>query len=74
MALQYQHKEGNYHLYDLSTPASKVTGEHRAPAPVHAAGDAAARQADRAGTGGLIAIIFIAAYAYLTRARGLFGI
>lgn len=29
MALQYQLKEGNYHLYDLSTPASKVTGEHR---------------------------------------------
>ena len=29
MALQYKLKEGNYHLYDLSTPASKVTGEHR---------------------------------------------
>ncbi len=29
MGLQYQLKEGNYHLYDLSTPASKVTGEHR---------------------------------------------
>jgi hypothetical protein len=29
MDLQYQLKEGNYHLYDLSTPASKVTGEHR---------------------------------------------
>ena len=29
MALQYQLKEGNYHLYDLSTPTSKVTGEHR---------------------------------------------
>jgi hypothetical protein len=29
MALQYQLKEGHYHLYDLSTPASKVTGEHR---------------------------------------------
>ena len=29
MALQYQLKEGNYHLYDLSTPPSKVTGEHR---------------------------------------------
>jgi hypothetical protein len=29
MALQYQLKQGNYHLYDLSTPASKVTGEHR---------------------------------------------
>ena len=29
MALQYQLKGGNYHLYDLSTPASKVTGEHR---------------------------------------------
>jgi len=29
MALQYQLKKGNYHLYDLSTPASKVTGEHR---------------------------------------------
>ena len=29
MGLQYQLKEGNYHLYDMSTPASKVTGEHR---------------------------------------------
>ena len=29
MALQYKLKEGHYHLYDLSTPASKVTGEHR---------------------------------------------
>ncbi len=29
MGLQYQLKEGNYHLYDLSTPASKVTGQHR---------------------------------------------
>ncbi|NVO07083.1 MAG: hypothetical protein HXX19_14715 [Rhodoferax sp.] len=29
MGLQYQLKEGNYHLYDLSTPPSKVTGEHR---------------------------------------------
>ena len=29
MALQYQLKEGNYHLYDMSTPASAVTGEHR---------------------------------------------
>jgi hypothetical protein len=29
MDLQYQLKEGNYHLYDLSTPASTVTGEHR---------------------------------------------
>ncbi len=29
MALQYRLKEGNYHLYDLSTPASRVTGEHR---------------------------------------------
>ncbi|NCN71990.1 MAG: hypothetical protein GW928_13145 [Rhodoferax sp.] len=29
MTLQYQLKEGNYHLYDLSTPVSKVTGEHR---------------------------------------------
>jgi len=29
MGLQYQLKKGNYHLYDLSTPASKVTGEHR---------------------------------------------
>ncbi|MBA3059816.1 MAG: hypothetical protein KJ614_06515 [Gammaproteobacteria bacterium] len=29
MTLQYQLKEGNYHLYDLSTPASKVTGQHK---------------------------------------------
>jgi hypothetical protein len=29
MTLQYQLKEGNYHLYDLSTPINKVTGEHR---------------------------------------------
>ena len=29
MALQYQLKQGHYHLYDLNTPASKVTGEHR---------------------------------------------
>jgi len=29
MTLQYQLKDGSYHLYDLSTPASKVTGEHR---------------------------------------------
>lgn len=29
MALQYQLKSGNYHLYDLSTPASAVTGEHK---------------------------------------------
>jgi hypothetical protein len=29
MAMQYQLKEGNYHLYDLSTPQSKLTGEHR---------------------------------------------
>ena len=29
MTLQYQLKEGNYLLYDLSTPASKVTGQHR---------------------------------------------
>ncbi|GAB4212089.1 MAG: hypothetical protein Fur007_03710 [Rhodoferax sp.] len=29
MTLQYQLKEGHYHLYDLSTPPSKVTGEHR---------------------------------------------
>ena len=29
MALQYQLKEGNYHLYDMSTPASPLTGEHR---------------------------------------------
>lgn len=29
MTLQYQLKAGNYHLYDLSTPASKVTGQHR---------------------------------------------
>lgn len=29
MTLRYQLKEGNYHLYDLSTPASRITGEHR---------------------------------------------
>lgn len=29
MALRYQLKEGNYRLYDLSTPPSVVTGEHR---------------------------------------------
>jgi hypothetical protein len=29
MRLQYELKEGSYHLYDLSTEASKVTGEHR---------------------------------------------
>lgn len=29
MTLQYRLKEGHYHLYDLSTPASRVTGEHR---------------------------------------------
>jgi hypothetical protein len=29
MSLQYQLKEGSYHLYDLSSPASEVTGEHR---------------------------------------------
>ena len=29
LQLQYKLKEGNYHLYDLSTPQSKVTGEHR---------------------------------------------
>ena len=29
MTLQYQLKEGNYHLYDLSTPANTVTGQHR---------------------------------------------
>jgi hypothetical protein len=29
MDLQYRLKEGNYHLYDLSTVANKVTGEHR---------------------------------------------
>ena len=29
MALQYELKHGHYHLYDLNTPASKVTGEHR---------------------------------------------
>jgi hypothetical protein len=27
--MQYQLKEGNYHLYDLRTPAGKVAGEHR---------------------------------------------
>ena len=29
MALQYRLKQGSYHLYDLSTPRSKVTGEHK---------------------------------------------
>ena len=29
MALQYQLKQGHYHLYDLNTPTSIVTGEHR---------------------------------------------
>ena len=29
MALQYQLKAGNYHLYDLSTPQSQATGEHK---------------------------------------------
>lgn len=29
MALQYQLKEGHYHLYDMSTPASLATGERR---------------------------------------------
>ena len=29
MDMQYQLKGGAYHLYDMSTPASKVTGEHR---------------------------------------------
>lgn len=29
MALQYQLKEGNYHLYDVGSAASKVTGEYR---------------------------------------------
>ena len=29
MALQYELKKGNYHLYDLSTPKSTGTGEHR---------------------------------------------
>jgi hypothetical protein len=29
MQLQYKLKEGNYHLYDLSSTPSKVTGEHR---------------------------------------------
>jgi len=29
MTLQYQLKEGHYHLYDLSTPANRFTGEHR---------------------------------------------
>lgn len=29
MTLQYQLKDGHYHLYDLSTPASKFTGEHQ---------------------------------------------
>lgn len=29
MSLQYQLKQGNYHLYDLSTPQSLATGEHK---------------------------------------------
>lgn len=29
MALHYELKKGHYHLYDLSTPKSTVTGEHR---------------------------------------------
>lgn len=29
MALQYQLKAGNYHLYDMSSPASQVSGERR---------------------------------------------
>lgn len=29
MDLQYKLKEGNYHLYDMTTPVSRVTGEHR---------------------------------------------
>ena len=29
MALQYQLKEGNYHLYDMSSPIGKATGERR---------------------------------------------
>ena len=29
MALQYQLKEGNYHLYDMSSTPSTVTGERR---------------------------------------------
>ena len=29
MALQYQLKSGHYHLYDLSTPQSQATGEHK---------------------------------------------
>lgn len=29
MALQYQLKEGNYHLYDMSSPIGQGTGEHR---------------------------------------------
>lgn len=28
-SLQYQLRHGHYHLYDLSTPPSKATGEHR---------------------------------------------
>lgn len=28
MALEYRLKNGAYHLYDLSQPASRVTGEH----------------------------------------------
>ena len=29
MAMQYQLEAGNYHLYDMSTPASPVSGECR---------------------------------------------
>jgi hypothetical protein len=29
MDLQYKLKEGHYHLYDLSSSVSQVTGEHR---------------------------------------------
>lgn len=29
MKLQYQLKQGHYHLYDLNTPTSTITGEHR---------------------------------------------
>ena len=29
MQLQYELKEGAYHLYDMSTPASKATGERK---------------------------------------------
>jgi hypothetical protein len=29
MDLRYKLKEGAYHLYDVSTPASAITGEHK---------------------------------------------